>query len=104
VDKTYTKLCRLSDLGESRPMVAEARGENVLLVRLNGDVFALENRCTHENLPLNGGQIYDGQIQCPHHGARFEIKTGKATQIPGVMELKTYNVKIENDDVLVALS
>ena len=84
-------------------IVVEIEEKNILVTKINGEFYAVENNCTHENLSLNGGQVYDGQIQCPHHGARFDIKTGKATQFPAVMELKTYKVKIENDNVMAAI-
>jgi len=102
LEKVYVKVCKYEDLKEDQTVI-EIEGKNVLLIKLDGNVYALENKCTHERLPLNGGDIYDGQIQCPHHGARYEIKSGRATQFPAVMDMKTYDVKIENDDVLVAL-
>lgn len=99
----YQKLCTVNELEENKLIVVETEGENILVTKINGEFYAVENNCTHENLPLNGGEIYQGQIQCPHHGARFDLKTGKATQFPAVVELKTYEIKIENDDVLVVL-
>ena len=102
MEKVYVKVCKYEDLKEDQTVI-EVEGKNVLLIKLDGNVYALENKCTHERLPLNGGDIHDGQIQCPHHGARYEIKSGRATQFPAVMDMKTYDVKIENDDVLVAL-
>lgn len=99
----YQKLCAVNELEENQTIVVETGGKNILVARINGEFYALENCCTHENLPLNGGEVFDGQIQCPHHGARFDIKTGKATQFPAVVELKTYEIKIENNDVLVAI-
>lgn len=99
----YQKLCTVNELEENKLVVVETEGKNILVTKINGEFYAVENNCTHENLPLNGGEIYQGQIQCPHHGARFDLKTGKATQFPAVVELKTYEIKIENDDVLVVL-
>lgn len=99
----YQKLCTVNELEENKLIVVETEGKNILVAKINGEFYAVENNCTHENLPLNGGEIYQGQIQCPHHGARFDLKTGKATQFPAVVELKTYEIKIENDDVLVVL-
>ena len=103
MEATFQKLCRVDELGENQTIVVEIKGKNILVTRINGEFYAVENRCTHENLALAGGQIYEGQIQCPHHGARFDIKTGKATQLPAVMDLKTYEVKIDNNNVMVAL-
>jgi 3-phenylpropionate/trans-cinnamate dioxygenase ferredoxin subunit len=103
VEATFQKLCGVDEPGENQIIEVEIKGKNILVTRINGEFYAVENRCTHENLALTGGQIYGGQIQCPHHGARFDIKTGKATQFPAVMDLKTYEVKIDNNNIMVAL-
>ena len=100
---TYQKVCNVNDLEENQTIVVETKGKNILITKINGELFAVENNCTHENLPLDGGQVFKGQIQCPHHGARFDIKTGKPTQFPAVVDLKTYKVKVENKNVMVAL-
>lgn len=99
----YQNLCKLNDIKENQTIVVEIKERNIMVAKINGEIYAFDNNCTHENIPLTGGQIFNGQIQCPHHGARFDIKTGKATQFPAVMELKTYEIKIENEDVMVAL-
>ena len=103
MEANYQKLCSFDEIEDNQSIVVETKGKNILVTKVNGECFAVENNCTHENLPLNGGQVHNGQIQCPHHGARFDLKTGKATQFPAVMELKTYKVIIEEDNVMVAL-
>jgi 3-phenylpropionate/trans-cinnamate dioxygenase ferredoxin component len=103
VEATYQKLCDVNDLEDNQTLEVEINGKSVLVTRIDGDFFAIENNCTHENLPLTGGQVYQGQIQCPRHGGRFEVKTGRATQLPAVMDLKTYKIKIEDYDVMAAL-
>ncbi len=103
MEAQYQKLCNRSDIEDNQTIVVEIDEKNILVTKINGEFYAVENNCTHENLPLNGGEVHNGQIQCPHHGARFDIKTGKATQFPAVMELKTYKVKIENDNVMAAI-
>lgn len=103
MEAVFQKICNANDLKENQTIVAEIKGNNIMVTKINGEFYAVENNCTHENLPLSGGQVCQGQIQCPHHGARFDIKTGKATQIPAVVDLKTYKVKVENKNVMVAL-
>ena len=103
MDKIFTRVCRLNDLEENRAMVASVEGKQILLTKVDGGVFAVENHCTHEDFPLGEGEIVDGQIQCRHHGGRFDIKTGRATQIPAVVDLKTFEVRIDNNDILVAI-
>ena len=103
MDKTYYKACGLDELQNNLTVAAEVNGKSILLAKVKDDVYAIENNCTHENLPMGEREIVNREIQCPRHGARFDIKSGKATQIPGVIDLKTYDVKIKNNDVFVAV-
>jgi 3-phenylpropionate/trans-cinnamate dioxygenase ferredoxin subunit len=103
VKATYQKVCDVNDLEENQTLVVEVNGENILIGKIGDKFYAVENNCTHDNRPIGEGQIHQDQIQCPHHGARFDIRTGKALQIPAVVDLRTYEVKVENKDVLVAI-
>ncbi|PKK83155.1 MAG: biphenyl 2,3-dioxygenase [candidate division Zixibacteria bacterium HGW-Zixibacteria-1] len=99
----FVKVCRVEDILAGATRVVEIEGRTILLAKLNGEVFALQNMCTHDGGLLGDADIIDGQIECPRHGARFDIKTGEATQMPAVAELDTYEVKIEDGDVYVAV-
>lgn len=101
--ENYQKLCNINDIEENQTIVVEINERNIMVAKIKGEIYAFDNNCTHENIPLTGGQVFDGQIQCPHHGARFDIKTGKATQFPAVMELKTYKIEIDKNNVMAAL-
>ncbi|MFH2036151.1 MAG: non-heme iron oxygenase ferredoxin subunit [Candidatus Zixiibacteriota bacterium] len=103
MNKTYVKICPVNDLEENQTKAFEIGDYNILLAKHNGDVYAFENNCTHENLPLGEQKIIQREIQCPRHGARFDIKTGRAVQFPAVVNIKIFESKIEDDNVLVAL-
>jgi len=103
METVFHKLCNVNDIKENQTIAVEIKGENILVARINNLFYAVENNCTHENMPLGEGEIFDGQIQCPHHGARFDVKNGKATQFPAVVDLKRYEIKIDNNNVMVAL-
>ena len=72
--------------------------------RRHGVVYAVDDVCTHDGGELGAGDIVNGQIQCPRHGARFDLKTGDATQMPAVIGIGTYRVKIEDGNILVSLN
>lgn len=77
--------------------------EPVLLINLNGEIYALEAFCTHEGLSLEDGFLAeDGRIVCPWHGSVFDVKTGKVVDGPAKRDLKKYNVKIEGEEVIVS--
>lgn len=99
----FVKVGRVEDIHAGVTTVVEIEGRTIILAKMNGEVFALQNMCTHDGGLLGDADIIDGQIECPRHGARFDIKTGEATRMPAVAELDTFEVKIEDGDVYVAV-
>lgn len=71
------------------------------LVNLDGEFFVVDNICTHAFAVLTEGPLVDGQLQCPLHGARFDVRTGAVTAPPAWEALRTYEVRVEGDAVLV---
>jgi 3-phenylpropionate/trans-cinnamate dioxygenase ferredoxin subunit len=100
----FQRACRLSDLPEEGAVGVEVAGVPVAIVRAGGEVFALHDMCSHEEVPLSEGEIYDRTVECWLHGSCFDLRTGKPTGPPATRPVATYDVKIDGDDVLVALS
>ncbi|PKH02666.1 (2Fe-2S)-binding protein [Psychromonas sp. MB-3u-54] len=73
----------------------------LLLINIAGEFFAIENRCSHDDGELNGGEICAAEITCPRHGARFNIKTGTVLSAPAFDNIKTYPVRIVDNRVQV---
>tara|TARA_R110002095_G_scaffold173522_8_gene150885 strand:- start:196 stop:516 length:321 start_codon:yes stop_codon:yes gene_type:complete len=71
----------------------------VLLIQLDDQVFAIEDVCTHDGQPLTNGCIEEGVIICPRHGARFDIKTGKALCMPATKSIQTFEVEVRDRKV-----
>lgn len=80
-------------------------GDNKIVVcNVSGEFFAVEDVCSHDNgeLVLNEAKlISDCQLECPRHGARFDVKSGEAKRMPAVVPIKTYKVKIIGDELEV---
>jgi len=76
-------------------------GEAVVLARWEGEIFALEDRCSHEDFPLSDGEVDNGEIECVLHGARFDLQTGKAVQLPAIRPVKTFPVEIRDEEVFI---
>ena len=79
----------------------EVDGTVVLLCNVNGELYAVEDVCTHDGGPLDQGEMQDGKVMCPRHGALFDVTTGSALTLPAVVPLPTYHVRVEGDDVIV---
>ena len=78
-------------------------GEHIALANVEGELYAVRNNCTHKDYPLTDGDLTDHQVECAWHGARFDIRTGKALALPAIRPVKTYEVKVEGDDVYVSV-
>lgn len=78
----WTDACADSDLLAGKPVAVSVGGMSVLLVREQGRVSALADRCTHRGAPLHEGTVVDGCIQCPWHASRFDLRDGSVTRGP----------------------
>jgi 3-phenylpropionate/trans-cinnamate dioxygenase ferredoxin subunit len=99
----FAPAAQLSDLPSGRALVVEVEGVRVALCRLGDGVYAVEDLCTHDDGPLGEGAILmqEGQIECPRHGARFDIRTGAVCRMPAAVPVRVFPVRVENERVLV---
>jgi 3-phenylpropionate/trans-cinnamate dioxygenase ferredoxin subunit len=75
--------------------------KDLIIANIDGKLTALDGWCTHAAAPLAECDIEENEISCPLHGARFDVTSGAAKTLPAVEPLKTYDVKIDGDTVLV---
>ena len=79
-----------------------ADGQEICLGRCEDGFYAIDDVCTHENFLLSGGEVVeDCEVECPQHGSRFNLKTGKVTGLPAVIPARTFAVTVEGSDVYV---
>ncbi|HEX7384683.1 MAG TPA: non-heme iron oxygenase ferredoxin subunit [Burkholderiaceae bacterium] len=92
----WVRVCAEAELlpGESR--VAWDGDTPILVVNLDGDLYALEDKCTHEDFELSAGPIDGDQIECTLHGARFDLRTGEALCAPAYTPVAKFPVKRED--------
>jgi len=99
----FTKVCDESEILEGTVRVFEANGVRLALARYEGVIYAVDDICTHDGGNLGEGVIVKGQVQCPRHGARFDLKTGNVTRMPAVIPISAYEVRVEDGQVMVAV-
>ena len=102
-EPAYTRACALSDLSDGEAIGVEIGGEPVAIARADGEVYAIRDVCSHAEVPLSEGEVDGCTIECWLHGSRFDLRTGKPTGMPATEPVPVYPVKIEGDDVLVAI-
>jgi len=67
---------------------------SVLVCRIADRFYAVADTCTHDNGPLGSGELDGCEVECPRHGARFDVRTGKVTALPAVRPIATYPVRV----------
>ena len=82
-----------AELLENQPMLVHAAGLPVLLIRLNGELLAIDDRCSHRGGPLHEGEVRDGCVSCPWHGSRFRLADGEVVDGPAVRPQRRWEVR-----------
>ena len=100
----FIRVAKTSDLAENETMLVEVGDERIVLSNIEGSFYAIGEVCTHAEGPLSEGEVEEGEVECPWHGSRFDLKTGEATSPPADEAVLRYGVRIEGDDVLVGPS
>ena len=102
-DYEFHAVARTDELEEGEVIARSVGRTDIGIYRLDGEIYALNDICTHAYAAMSDGYFEDGQIECPLHGACFDVKTGKALTAPATQDLDKYPVKIEGDQILVGL-
>jgi 3-phenylpropionate/trans-cinnamate dioxygenase ferredoxin subunit len=100
---SYRRACALAEVPAEGAIGVDVDGVPVAIIRAEGEIFALYDVCSHAEVPLSEGEVYDHTVECWLHGSCFDVRTGKPTGPPATLPVPTYPVKIDGDDVYVAL-
>jgi 3-phenylpropionate/trans-cinnamate dioxygenase ferredoxin subunit len=93
--------------GDVRPgytRAVQAGAARVLLCNVNGQLCAIADVCTHDRGPLGEGRLRGATIECPRHGARFDVRDGRVVAPPAVVALPTYPVRVVDGRVEVGVA
>ena len=78
-------------------------GRQLLICHVASGFYAVDDTCTHDDGPLVHGWLDGHAIECPRHGARFDVRTGKVLCLPAAVDIRSYPVTVDGDDVKVSL-
>ena len=99
----WVRAANRADLREGEVLGVDIAGHAIALYDVDGEIFATDNICTHAYARLSDGWLDGDLIECPLHAARFEIRTGKVLDPPATEDLKTYPVRLIDDEIQVKL-
>ena len=95
----FVTVARVDDVPENGTCGVMAEDLAIALIRSGGEIYALEDCCSHEEFPLSDGEVEAGEITCLLHGARFDLATGAPRALPAVMPVRRFDVRIDGDDI-----
>jgi 3-phenylpropionate/trans-cinnamate dioxygenase ferredoxin component len=98
----YIRVARVSDVPPGTVRQVEVAGHRVALANVDGQFYAVDDTCTHEEASLSDGGLSGEILVCPRHGSRFNVKTGRVLSLPAVRSVAVYPVRVESDEVLVS--
>ena len=100
----FVTVAKLSEIPTGGMKLIEVNGVSMVLCHVEGQMFAVGNVCTHDEGPLSGGLLDGYAVECPRHGARFDVRDGKVLCLPAAVPIPTYEVKVENAEIQVKVS
>ena len=98
---SWHRVAAVSDIADGEAKSVRVGDLEIALVRVDGEIRAIEDVCPHAYALLSEGFIEGNEIECPLHGARFEISTGRCLAPPADRDLVTYPVRIDGGDIYV---
>lgn len=99
----WITVAQTEDLKPGASTCVEINEREVGLFNVDGQIYAVDDLCTHSGGPLSEGDVEDGCVTCPWHAARFNLKTGEAMEGPTNGDLQTYEVRIEDTAIQINL-
>ena len=99
------RLCRLDELASGEARRFEVAGHPIAVVRIGDDVYAIGDRCTHQDISLAEGEVHADErtIECWKHGSEFSLETGEPRSLPATRAEPVYQVRVEDGDIVVVL-
>ena len=99
----FVKLSSINDVKPNSMMGLIVNDQKILLANLNGKYYAIGNKCMHRGCELSKGELIGETVVCPCHGSTYELKTGNFTKGPTKKPQQTYEIKVENKDIMINL-
>ncbi len=101
-----SKKIKIATVGELPPgqcKSLELGDERIALFNIDGKFYALKDVCTHDGGILTGGTLRGYIIECPRHGAQFDVRTGAVVRLPAYVGVETYSVSVEGNDIFISV-
>jgi 3-phenylpropionate/trans-cinnamate dioxygenase ferredoxin component len=100
----FVKVANVGDVPPGGKKLLDLDGRAIALFNVEGQFYAIDDVCTHDGGPLAEGELEGAEIRCPRHGARFDVRTGKALCFPAFEPVETLVVEVRGNEIFVSLN
>ena len=97
----FVRVAKKQDIPDGEMRTYELGDLRVAVCRVGERFYAIEDVCTHDGAPLGEGCLKDFEIECPRHGARFDVRDGRVTRMPAAAPVDSFKVRVEKDEIFV---
>ena len=101
---SWTAVASTADIAPGKVFVVDAGGRRIALCNTSDGIRAIDDICSHDGGALDQGELIEGQIECPRHGARFDVTTGKALCLPAVRPVRTYKTRVQDGNIEIEIA
>jgi 3-phenylpropionate/trans-cinnamate dioxygenase ferredoxin subunit len=99
----FIEIAPASELPNGERLFVEVEGKSLVIFNIAGQFFAIGDICSHDDGPVGEGDLEGYNIVCPRHGGEFDVRDGKAVQLPAVVDIPAYPVKVVDSLIQVGL-
>ena len=99
----FFEIAAAEDIPNGERLFVEIDEAYLVVFNIAGDIYAIEDVCSHDDGPLGDGDLEGHEVVCPRHGARFDVRTGKALTFPAVEDIPAYPIQIVDGKIQVGL-
>jgi 3-phenylpropionate/trans-cinnamate dioxygenase ferredoxin subunit len=99
----YVAVAQVEEVKPGERIVLDVKEHYVALFNVDGTYYAIEDLCTHDDGPLGDGELTGTIIECPRHGAQFDITTGKVVRMPAITPIPRYDVRVVDGTIQILI-
>jgi len=99
----YVTVASTDEIGNGERLIFDVAGDLIAVFNIAGRYYAIADMCSHDDGPVAEGEVGGKEIECPRHGARFNLETGKALTLPAVVDIPAYPVRVVGDEIQIGI-
>jgi 3-phenylpropionate/trans-cinnamate dioxygenase ferredoxin subunit len=99
----YVAVATTDEIPNGTRKLLEVDGRAIAVFNIAGTYYCIADVCSHDDGPVAEGELDGTEIECPRHGARFDVRSGKVLSFPAIVDIPAYPVRVEDGDVLIGL-